>query len=262
MVVLVAGLRILRQQYIGILALILAVGGTASAATGDFLKLGFLNQADKATVVQNTGNGPALRLKVSTGQVPFTVNSGKLVKRLNAAKLRGIGPNAFAPAQGSPNYAATDSVYTKQESDAKYAEVGASYTTAESDARYLLTTGASLLFSKWESGITAEKIVDNVKFTAPAAGNVIATLNGECINIGATGGTVTLTATVGGDSTSTTTGDGITGSESAGCSVTQSTHVDAGDKVGVTAGWTKTNNGATLFGPALIGTVLVTFQPD
>src|SRR5262245_50367028 len=58
-------LRLMQHQWFGFLALVLVVGGTVSAKTGDPLKLGFFNTEDKATILKNTGNGPALRLRVA-----------------------------------------------------------------------------------------------------------------------------------------------------------------------------------------------------
>lgn len=256
------GFRVLKQQYVGVLALLLALGGTASAATGDFLKLGLLNEADKATIVRNTGNGPALRLRVAANQAPFTVNSGKLVRRLNAAKLRGMGPKAFAPAQGSPNYVAAGTVYSKEESDARYAELGSSYTKAESNGRYLSVFGPRLLYSTWESGITAGKVINNRQFTAPAAGTLIATINGQCVNVGTTGGKVTLSASVGVENNQSETGPGVLGTVAVGCGIAQGLHLDAGEEAAVTIEWSKVNNGGTLLGPSLEAAALVTFQPD
>lgn len=111
--------RIIRQQFIGILALILAASGLAVAATGQPLILGRSNSANKATVMTNTGDGPVLTLRAKAGQPALKVNSNRLVAKLNADLIDG---------KNSSQFAAAGSSYTKAESDGKYAPTGNSYT--------------------------------------------------------------------------------------------------------------------------------------
>lgn len=106
-------LEIVRNQFLGALALLLVISGGVYAATGQPLKLGLLNKADLPTVVQNTDVGAALELRTRAGQPPLKVTSTRLVRRLNAAKLGGKPAGAFA---------ARTSVYTKDQSDARYLE--------------------------------------------------------------------------------------------------------------------------------------------
>jgi hypothetical protein len=94
-----------RQQWLGSALIVLLLGGAASAATGDFLRLGARNSAGRTTKLENTGNGAALQLKVKQGQPPLTVNSTRQVRGLNASLLSGKTSRSFAPASGSPNYA-------------------------------------------------------------------------------------------------------------------------------------------------------------
>lgn len=127
--------RIVRTQWIGVLALVVAIGGAGYAATGGPVLLGKVNQANQPTSIRNTGSGPALELKVAEGRAPLTVNSSRLVRGLNAAQLGGKGPKAFAPASGSPSYAPAAG-------SPNYAASNCCYSKAQSDARYPVYTGA------------------------------------------------------------------------------------------------------------------------
>jgi hypothetical protein len=94
---------------VALLALFVALGGTAVAATGGNFVLGQANTATttsalsaslagKALQVTNTNTGTgatALGLNVATGHVPFTVNSGTKVINLNADKVDGVDSTAF-----------------------------------------------------------------------------------------------------------------------------------------------------------------------
>lgn len=102
---------LLRHQFLGLLALLLVVGGYADAATGGRFILGNLNQAGTTSVLQNTGTGAALSLKVAKGQPPLAVNSSEVVDGLNAELLNGHSDNDFMGA---------DDAYTKDEADARY----------------------------------------------------------------------------------------------------------------------------------------------
>lgn len=73
------------------LALFMAMGGTAYAATGGPFILGHTNKAGQASTLQNTGSGTALHLVTNNGAAPpFTVSNGTKVGKLNADKLDGV----------------------------------------------------------------------------------------------------------------------------------------------------------------------------
>ena len=109
--------RVARQQYLGLLSLLLVIGGLADAASGGNFILGSLNTANSPSTLQNTKRGAALALKVQQGQPPLAVNSEVLVDNLNAALLNGHDGGDFAGA---------DEVYTKAQSDQRYARRGQS----------------------------------------------------------------------------------------------------------------------------------------
>lgn len=179
-------IRTLRQQWIGVLGVIIGLTGVAYGATGQPVLLGKANIADKTTVMQNTGAAPAVSLKVKAGQPPFIVNSGVQVPNLKATKLGGKpasafaaagssylkmdADNRFAPKTGSTSYAAAGSSYLKTDSDIKYAPktgstsyaaTGSSYLKSESDSKYIDTSeiGGYYTKSQVDSGF------------APAAGS-------------------------------------------------------------------------------------------
>lgn len=72
-------------------ALVVAMSGTAAAATGGTFILGRSNSASTQSIMTNTGTGPVLALSTRTGQVPLAVSaqSGKATN-LNADKLDGL----------------------------------------------------------------------------------------------------------------------------------------------------------------------------
>lgn len=111
-------LRVLRQQFIGVLAVAALLAAAASAATGGPVLLGKSNSATNPTVVQNTGPGAALDLKAKAGQPALKVNSNRLVPRLNADLLDGQSAGAFAR---------TGSSYTKGQSDARFGRLLAAH---------------------------------------------------------------------------------------------------------------------------------------
>jgi hypothetical protein len=151
--------RTLRAQWAGFLALFVALAGVAGGATGDFLRLGGRNAADRTTAVRNTGNGAAFEFVVESGEAPFTVSSSGLVQRLNSFFLQGKTPADFAPASGSPNYVGAGTVYTKAESDNRFAlasgdpnylPADSAYTKSESDRRYAPVTGSEVYVGRNE----------------------------------------------------------------------------------------------------------------
>lgn len=92
--------KAVRSQWIGILALAVALGGVGAAATGKFAILGASNTADRTTTFANTGDGPVLRLQGSGGP-PFVVNSVNQVRNLNASLLRGKKASDFLSSKRS-----------------------------------------------------------------------------------------------------------------------------------------------------------------
>ncbi len=104
-------LSLARHQFLCLIALVVAVGGYADAATGGNFILGRLNDANVTTALQKTGNGAALSLKVKPGEPPLAVNSSGLVENLNADQLNGHSDDDFA---------AADEVYTKKEADGRF----------------------------------------------------------------------------------------------------------------------------------------------
>ena len=79
------------------LALLVALTGTAVAATGGSFLLGKTNKAGATSILQNTGKGPALTLKTKNLHIaPLSVNgNGTKVANLNADKLDGIDSPQF-----------------------------------------------------------------------------------------------------------------------------------------------------------------------
>ena len=77
--------------------LILGIDATTYAATGDSLLLGQINQASRATVIERTQPGPALRLTTRSGaDAPFSTNATGRVTRLNADRVDGKDASALA----------------------------------------------------------------------------------------------------------------------------------------------------------------------
>ncbi|HUR77858.1 MAG TPA: hypothetical protein VMZ22_07915 [Acidimicrobiales bacterium] len=74
---------------ISILALIVAMTGTAAAATGGTFILGKANSAGATTALTNTGSGPALSLTAKAGQPALSVSNSIQVPKLNASTLGG-----------------------------------------------------------------------------------------------------------------------------------------------------------------------------
>jgi hypothetical protein len=100
-----------RGNMVGYIALFIALGGTAYAATGGNFILGMPNSAssktslsapisDKVLRLTNTSTAAgatALGLSVGSGRPPFTINSATKVASLNADKLDGKDSSAFLP---------------------------------------------------------------------------------------------------------------------------------------------------------------------
>jgi hypothetical protein len=82
-----------------ILALVVGVVTAAFGANGDFFKLGSSkNFASSVSVLDKSGAGPALRLRVGHG-APLAVNSSNKVADLNADRVDGLDSSALMPAR-------------------------------------------------------------------------------------------------------------------------------------------------------------------
>ena len=74
---------------ISLIALVIAMSGTAYAATGGTFILGKANRATSITSLSNT-NGTALALSSAHGKPPLTVSNSVQVPKLNASELGGM----------------------------------------------------------------------------------------------------------------------------------------------------------------------------
>jgi hypothetical protein len=85
---------------ISVAALVVAMSGTAYAATGGTFLLG---RANKATALSSLSNskGTALQLSSKNGTPPLTVSNGVQVPELNASELGGIPATGFMQGTGS-----------------------------------------------------------------------------------------------------------------------------------------------------------------
>jgi hypothetical protein len=81
-------------------ALVIAMSGSAYAATGGTFILGKANQATTLTSLSNS-DGTALALSSAHGKPPRTVNSSVQVPKLNATELDSPPATAFLPATGT-----------------------------------------------------------------------------------------------------------------------------------------------------------------
>lgn len=252
-------LRTLRTQWLGALGLLVGVSGVAFGATGQPALLGKLNQADAPTTLQNTANGPAATFRTKSSAPPFTVTSGKKVPKLNASKLGGKSPSAFAPSgasytkvesdgkfapkTGSTAYAPAGSSYTKAESDGKYPLASNVYTKTAADARFAPVSGSpSYVPVGYRTlavfGADVEDVTDATslvfparRFTAPADGFIVISLSGTCFGSAAnTNGNVSVSIDGAGMA------QVVSGTLANLCDVTKSTAVEAGIDVEVTAG--------------------------
>lgn len=168
---------LLRQQYVGLVALVLTVSGLAAAATGQPAILGRSNSSDKPTVLASTGNGPVLTLRAKAGQPALKVNSNKLVGKLNADLLDGKHASAFATAgsgytktESDAKYLDATEAYSRTEADSAFAPLGGAYTKAEADAKF-----GQVVFSGTYSGTTPATQFDETNalaglFAVPGAG--------------------------------------------------------------------------------------------
>lgn len=161
-------LRTLRTQWLGALGLLVGVTGAAYGATGQPAILGRANQSDAPTVLQNTAAGPAAAFVTKATQPPFTVTSSKQVPRLNASKLGGRAPGAYARAA---------TTYRKGQADRRYAPRSGS-------TEYLGASAPQLLLIRApgrEEDVPGKKttvLSDTV--TPPADGTLVVRFTGLC----------------------------------------------------------------------------------
>jgi hypothetical protein len=95
------------------LALFVALGGTAYAATGGNFVLGHSNHAGKTTFLKNSGSGAALNLTPKNATTPpLAVSNGTKIKHLNADEVDGLSSGAFQRKVGRIS-ASTTSTNTK-----------------------------------------------------------------------------------------------------------------------------------------------------
>jgi hypothetical protein len=90
----------LRSVFTTVAAAAVLVGGAnlaSYAANGHPLLLGHANSANGTTSLKNLGRGPALKLNTAKSSPPLVVNSGKLVKNLNAAKVGEMSSSQLSP---------------------------------------------------------------------------------------------------------------------------------------------------------------------
>lgn len=79
---------------ISLVALVIAMSGSAYAATGGTLILGKANKATSVTSLSNS-NGTALALSSAHHQPPLTVSSSVQVPKLNVSELGGVPATEF-----------------------------------------------------------------------------------------------------------------------------------------------------------------------
>jgi len=85
---------------IAVAALVIAMSGTAVAATGGTFILGRSNRATTVTSLSNS-KGTALKLSSRHGTPPLTVGNSVRVPKLNASELGGIAANGFVTGSGA-----------------------------------------------------------------------------------------------------------------------------------------------------------------
>lgn len=230
-------LRTFRTQWLGAIGILAGITGVAFSATGQPALLGKLNQADKPTIIENTGNGPAVAFKTKPGAPPFSVSSSKKVPNLNAARLGGKLPGAFAAVGDS---------YTRAEADGLFAP--ASGSTAYQGARTSQVQYATN-FNVAVPPNNVTEIIPNLTVGAPADGRFTVYIFGKASIESGT----TLTLDIGGEQAEVTEADtGEFAKEISGAVV-------AGTKLMIT--FAGTNTGPA---PSFVETVgwLVTFTPE
>lgn len=269
--------RTLRQQWIGILGVLIGLAGVGYGATGQPAVLGTINKADKTTVFQNTSTGPAATFNVKSGQAPFKVSSPVMVPKLNAARLGGKRPSAFTPAGSSYTKAQSDgryidtgeidSYHTKAAADAKFidtTEIGSYYTKTQADAAFAPATGSSQYLPAAHLQLYLEQLSDQQDPTTagattiktfsvvtPGAGRVTARIWGFCDQNGSSVGSLTMQVSAVSD------GRQVAGSGVA-CELSVSYDAPASEGVGILIQIeSQLSNEVKLLQP----TIVVTYQP-
>lgn len=229
--------RFARTQWLAMVGICIGLTGVALGATGQPALLGRQNVADRPTVINNNGRGPAARFNVKAGRPPFSVNSTRQVARLNASRLGGKLPSAFA---------GTGASYTKSESDAAYAPASGSSNYLASSAPQLLD--AAILFAPPINTDFYSK-----SFVAPADGSVVAQIVGRCtvndgneLTLTIKSGNATNTAAYGAKLETTTPSP-----TAVGCTANAGALVSKGTSVPVSVSWSIPGGGATLTQPSV-----------
>src|SRR5262245_43743199 len=101
--------RLSYANVIATLALFLAHGGTAYAATGGSFLLGRSNAASLTTTLTNTGASPALTLRPRAGFPPLSTSSAVKSPNLNADLVDGVDSTQIARVSGSTGFIVGDS---------------------------------------------------------------------------------------------------------------------------------------------------------
>lgn len=131
-------------------ALVVAVSGigAAVASNGGVVILGVHNSATSVTSLSNS-RGPALALKSKHGTAPFTVDSGKVVKHLNAAK---VGGSTASQLKTSGSGAATNYSLSVG-ATLKFQPAAVAATGKLRAGTYYVTATATLMVQPNESGL-------------------------------------------------------------------------------------------------------------
>lgn len=221
-------IRTIRGQWVGILGVALGLTGVAFSAAGQPAILGQRNEANRPTVLKNTGSGPAAAFKVKAGTAPFSVNSSALVARLNAARLGGKKPSAFAE---------VNSVYSRTQSDAKYIDSTeiTNYYTADYINQNFAPKSGSFEYAPFDTWVIAAPAVSEMTvngrqtvfsgdYTAPGDGYLWLRVAGTC-----TGTNVRMTPYFVVGLTSTHDNVAVNGTDVL-CTTTVSLHVTGGTR--------------------------------
>jgi hypothetical protein len=150
---------------ISIVALFIALSGTAYAATGGTFILGKANSASAVSSLTNTA-GTALRLSSKAGTPPLAVSSTAQVSNLNASLLGGNAASSFV--QGSGKLASATSTLNNQATgflvgtypdESFYLEVSCDPTGHGSGAEILLYDSSSQSASGYEMTSTFNSFI-------------------------------------------------------------------------------------------------------
>jgi hypothetical protein len=132
----------------GVAGLVAGGLGVAVASSGGVFILGEHNVATSVTTLSNS-KGPALALKSKHGTAPLTVNSGKVVKHLNAAK---VGGSSASQLKTSGSGAAT-TYSLSVGATLKFQPTAVAATGKLSAGTYYVTATATMMVQPHESGL-------------------------------------------------------------------------------------------------------------